>query len=257
MSKSETSSTSQSAAKVHPVAASADVQTSVVSSPDERLRQFWAKNSKVVIAFCVVVLLAILAKGGWEYLAAQKEADLTKEYAAANTSDKLKEYAAAHAGHTLAGIAYLRLADEAYVAGKGAEAVTNYEAAMKNLAGNPLLSRAELGRAMAKLQAGQTAEGETALKQIADRATEAKGVRLEAGYQLASLAQGSGRADDVKKFTDQLIQLDASSPWTQRAMMLQPAQPVSAAAAAPAPGAAPAATAAEAPAIKLNVPAGK
>lgn len=257
MSTSENPSTSQPAAKDHPVAASAESQTPVVPSFDERLRLFWEKNSKTVIAFCVVVLLAILAKGGWEFLAAQKEADLTKEYAAANTSDKLKAYAAANAGHALAGIAYLRLADEAYVAGKGAEAVTNYEAAMKNLADNPLLSRAELGRAMAKIQASQTAEGETALKQIADRATEAKGVRLEAGYQLASLAQGAGRTDDAKKFTDQLIQLDASSPWTQRAMMLQPTQPVSAAAVAPAPSAAPAPAAAEEPAIKLNVPAGK
>lgn len=257
MSTPENPSSSQPAGNVHPATAADATKTPVAPPPDEQLRQFWAKNGKTVITGCVVVLLVILGKGGWEYMSAQREADYTKEYAAATTSEKLKTFAAAHPGHVLAGVAYLRLADEAYAAGKGADAVSNYDAAVKNLAGSPFLSRAELGRAMAKLQAGQTAEGEAALKQIADRATEAKGVRLEAAYHLASFAQAAGRGEDVKKFTDQIIQIDPASSWAQRAMMLQAALPAPAAAVAPASAApAPAATTAE-PAIKLNVPAGK
>ncbi len=259
MSTPENPSKSQSVGNARNLAAADETQTPVVPSFDEKLRLFWEKNSKAVIALCVVILLAILAKGGWEYMAAQKEAGLAQEYGAATTSEKLKAYAAANAGHTLAGVAYLRLADEAYAAGKGAEAVTNYDAAVKNLAGSALLSRAQLGLAMAKLQAGQTADGEAALKQIADRASEAKGVRLEAAYQLASLALGAGRPDDVKKYSDQIIQIDAASPWAQRVMTLQASLAVPSATAAPAttpaaPAAAPAPTVAE-PAIKLNVPA--
>lgn len=259
MSTPENPSSSQSVGNVRSATAAAENAAPAAPELDQNLHQFWTKNGKTVIAICVVILLAILAKGGWEYLSAQKETDLTKEYAAAKTSDQLKAFAAANSGHVLAGVAYLRLADEAYAAGKGVDAVTNYEAAVKNLSGSPLLSRAELGRAMAKLQAGQTADGEAALKQIADRATEAKGVRLEAAYQLASLAQGAGRNEDVKKLTEQIVQIDASSPWAQRAMMLQPtlSAPAPAAAVSPASAAPTPAATAEEPAIKLNVPAGK
>lgn len=257
MSTPENPSSSQPVGHARPAAAADATQAANASPFDEQLQQFWVKSGKTVIAVCVVILLAILAKGGWEYMAASKEADLTKEYAAATTSEKLKTFAAAHPGHVLAGIAYLRLADEAYAAGKGADAVTNYEAAVKNLTGSPFLNRAELGQAMAKLQAGQTADAEAALKQIADRATEAKAVRLEAAYHLASLAQAAGRAEDAKKYTDQIIQIDASSSWAQRAMMLA-AQSAPAVSATPAASVAPAADAAAAePAIKLNVPAGK
>ncbi|MBP9913023.1 MAG: tetratricopeptide repeat protein [Opitutaceae bacterium] len=223
---------------------------------DEKLQQFWAKNQKIVLMGCALVFIVILAKGGWEYLQAQKEVAVTHDYAVATTTEKLKAFAAANPGHVLTGVAHLRLADEAYTAGKGAEAVTNYEVALKNLQAGPLTSRAQLGLAMAKVQAGQTTEGETALQQIADRTTEFKGVRLEAAYQLASLALASNRADDVKKYADQIIQIDASSPWAQRVMNLR-ATEVAPVAANPTTVVAPATTVPEEPAIKLSVPGGK
>ena len=192
---------------------------------EDRLRIFWQKNGKTVVAFAVVILLAILARGGWDYLAAQKEVALEREYAAAGTSDQLKTFAAAHAGHELAGIARLRLADEAYAAGKSADAISGYDAAVTVIKTGPLASRARLGRAMATVQAGKTAEGEAALKQLAADATEAKGIRVEAAYQLASLAGVAGKSDDVKKYFDQIMQLDPSSPWLQRAMMLRASLP--------------------------------
>lgn len=197
---------------------------------EDRLRIFWQKNGKTVTALIVVVLLAILAKGGWDYLAAQKEQELGREYATASTPEQLKAFAAAHADHLLAGIARLRLADGDYAAGRSSEAIYGYEDAIRAIKSGPLASRARLGLAMAKVQSGKTSEGEAALKQLASDASEAKSTRVEAAYQLASLANSAGKPDDVRKYSDQVTQIDPASPWLQRVLMLRASLP-----AAPAP----------------------
>jgi len=198
---------------------------------EDRLRIFWKKNGKSVVGLVVVVLLAILAKGAWDYSLAQKEVEIGRDYAAATTSAQLKAFASAHPGHTLAGIARLQLADEDYAAGRSTEAIYGYEDAVSALKTGPLASRARLGLAMAKIQGGKAAEGEASLKQLLADTTEAKATRVEAAYQLASLANVAGRADDVKKYSDQVMAIDPASPWLQRALMLRANLPV----AAPAP----------------------
>jgi hypothetical protein len=214
--------------------------TYLAPSFEEKLHAFWKKNGTAVIVLCVLVLAGIVAKGGWDYLAAQKEAEVQKDYAAATTPEKLKAFAAAHADHILGTVAQLRLTDDAYTAGKAAEAVSGYESVAAKLKTGPLFARAQLGLAMAKIAAGKTAEGETALKALANDAAQLKGIRAEASYHLASLAAEAGRADDVKKYAEQVAQIDPSSPWTQRAMTLRaslPAAPAADASQAAAPAA--------------------
>lgn len=198
----------------------------IAPSLEDKLQGFWKKNGTAVIVLCVLVLAGIVAKGGWDYMAEQKEADVQKDYAAATTPEKLKAFAAAHIGHSLGAVAQLRLADDAYAAGKAADAITGYEQVVATLKTGPLATRARLGAAMAKISAGKTTEGEAALKSLASDAAQAKGVRVEAAYQLASLAAEAGRADDVKKYSDQVAQIDPASPWTQRAMGLRASLPV-------------------------------
>ncbi len=195
---------------------------------EDRLRIFWQKNGKSVVALVVILLLAILAKGAWDYRAAQKEVELQQDYSAAATPVQLKAFAAAHPGHVLAGVARLRLADDDYAAGKSTEAVYGYEDALSTLKTGPLASRARLGLAMAKLQDGKAAEGEAGLKQLASDETEPKAIRVEAAYQLASLASVAGKSDDVRKYSDQVMSIDPTSPWLQRALMLRATQPVAA-----------------------------
>jgi predicted negative regulator of RcsB-dependent stress response len=201
---------------------------------EDRLRIFWQKNGKSVVALVVILLLAILAKGAWDYRTAQKEVELQQEYTAAATPVQLKAFAAAHPGHVLSGVARLRLADDDYAAGKSTEAVYGYEDALATLKTGPLASRARLGLAMAQLQDGKAAEGEAALKQLASDAAEPKAIRVEATYQLASLASVAGKSDDVSKYTGQMLAIDPTSPWLQRALMLRVSQPVAAAGAVPA-----------------------
>lgn len=188
---------------------------------EDRLRIYWQRNGKSVLALVVLIVIAIVAKGAWDYRAAQREQEIEREYAAASTPEQLKAFAGAHAGHVLTGITRLRLADADYAAGKSTEAVYGYEDAIATIKTGPLVSRARLGLAMANVQSGKAAEGEAGLKQLATDANEPKGTRVEAAYHLASLANVAGRADDVKKYSDLLMQIDPTSPWLQRALMLR------------------------------------
>ncbi len=221
---------------------------------EDKVNLFWKNNAKLVIGACIVVVLAIAGKGLMDYLARQKDARIGQAYAAATTNDQLKAFAAANPGHTLAGIAQLRLADEAYAAGKFAEALPGYESAATILADSPLGARARLGRALSKLQTGKAAEATAELKALADDTKQLKAARAEAAYNLVGLAVEAGNAADAQKFTDQLMQIDPdprTNPWSQRAMMLRATLP-----AAPAP-AAPAAEEKKgdaAPAVKLEIP---
>ncbi len=221
---------------------------------EDKVNLFWKNNSKLVIGACVVVVLAIAGKGLMDYLAREKQAKIGEAYAAATTSDQLKSFSAAHAGNSLAALAQLRLADEAYAAGKSADAIAGYDTAATILADSPLGARARLGRALAKLQTGKTTEATAELKAIADDTKLLKAARSEAAYHLTGLAVDAGNTTDVQKFIDQLTQIDPdprTNPWSQRAMMLRASLP------ATPPPTAPATEEKKAdatPSVKLDIP---
>jgi hypothetical protein len=201
------------------------VDASTAVTFEEKVHLFWKKNRTAVFAVCVIVLLAIVGKEGWEYMARQKELDVEKAYAAATTPELLKSFAAAHPDHALGGIAQLRIADEAYKNGKSDEAVSAYDKAISALKEGPLAARAQIGRALAKVQAGKTADAAGELKKLADDANTLKAVRAEAAYHLTTLAVDNHNADEAQKYVDQLMKIDISSPWTQRAMALRATLP--------------------------------
>jgi hypothetical protein len=222
----------------------------------DKLQAFWEKNSKAVLAVCTVVILAVAAKGLWEYLARQKELGIEHDYAAATTPEQLKSFAAANPGHSLAGLAQLRLADDAYTAGKFAEAISGYEAANAILKGSPLGARVQLGLGIARIQGGKTAEGTAELKQLLNDAQQLRAIRVEAGYHLSSLAADAGDTAQVQKISEQLLQIDPSNLWTQRALTLRMAKaakpaPSAPSAQAPAAGSKPADAA---PGVQFKLP---
>ncbi len=194
---------------------------------EENLHSFWAKNRNAVFVFCALVLVAIVGKEGWAYFSNQKQESVSEAYALATTPDKLRTFAKKNAGQSLAGLAHLSLADDAYSARKYSEAATEYEQAASSVKVPALVGRAKLGLAMSQIQNNQATQGEVGLKQLANDATQFKAVRAEAAYQLASLAAAAGKVDDVKKLAEQIMQLDTSGVWAQRAMMLQASLPQS------------------------------
>lgn len=188
---------------------------------DEKLRQFWARNSKLITVLCVVVGLAIAGKGAWQIIQDRRESGFAEEYAKLSTTDQLKAFAAAHEGHRLAGVAHLRLADEAFTAGKYAEASTQYSKAAGALAGNILQPRAVVGGAVSKLLGGDRAGGEAALKSLSSDLSQPVAVRAEATYHLATLAAEAGDGATLQTLVAQLNTISPQSFWAQRAGFLR------------------------------------
>ncbi len=206
---------------------SAEAAAPISPSFEERLRIFWEKNSKTIYALCLVVLLTIVGRGAWEYYQREKEEGIKADYAAATTPEKLKTFINENPNHTLAAVASLRNADEAYTGKNYAEALPNYVRAAEILRTGAFAGRAQLGVAITKVNLGQAAEGEEKLKQIANDNSQLKPVRAEAAYHLANLALEAGRNEDTAKFLDLISTIEPMGSWAQRAMMLRGSLPAS------------------------------
>ncbi len=226
---------------------------------EDQLRLFWEKNSRLVIAAVAAVVLVLLVNEGRKYLAAQHDEEVAAAYGTATTPAALTNFLAAHPDEPQAGLAQLRLADDAYNAGNYAAAHTAYEQAVVRLAaqpvGAPFAARARLGSAVASLLAGQTAEAADALKKIAADASLPRAVRAEAAYDLAVQAADAGRTDEVTILTRQIMTMDPNpnGPWVERLRSLQSRPAASAAPVVSAPAATPPKTDA-APTLVFPVP---
>jgi hypothetical protein len=212
---------------------SAAAEQPVVPSFEDQFHAFWQKNGTRVLAFCGAVALGIVAVYGYQAYQAGVDQGIGEKYAAAETTAQLQAFITANPNHQLAGVAQLRIADEAYAAGQHADAAAAYDKAVGMLPAGPFGARARLGAAMARISGGRTAEGEEALKKLSADTAQMAPLRAEATYQLFSLAQASGRNEDANKYLEQIFQLAPSSPWAQRAMAMRATAPTSA---APAPG---------------------
>jgi hypothetical protein len=224
-------------------------------SIEDWLQVFWRKNGRAVLGLFGLVILGIIVKGGWEQLAAHRDLEVRDSYAVAKKPAELKAFAAEHPDHPLAGIALLRTADEAYAAGKSSEAAGAYDEVLAAIADGPLRPRVRLGLALAQIQGDLEADGMAGLKKLAAEESLSRAIRAEALYHLASLAAEAKDVPELQKLSDQLLRVDPSSPWTQRAFALRSSLPVESSPAAPpeAPADVPAADAA-APSIQFKLP---
>jgi hypothetical protein len=192
---------------------------------DESFRQAWERHGTLAYTICVAVILAIIVKGGWEYMLAHKELDIRKEYAACTTAESYRAFAASHPGHPLAALAELNVADDAYASGHFGDAVADYDRAASDLPIGPFRSRAKLGQAMALALSGKKADAETSLRQILNDASQLNALRCEAGYQLANLAVAANRPAELEKLAEQMMQIDPTNPFAERTLQLRAAMP--------------------------------
>jgi hypothetical protein len=208
-----------------PATPSAPNQAETPLSPEEYLKQAWGRYGNFIYLLFIAVALGILGKGGWDYLNAQKELGIQKEYSLCVTTDSFRAFAANHPGHPLTGAAELTVADYSYAAGKFAEALGAYTSAVADLPNGPIQDRARLGVAMSQALTGKAADAEANLRRLVNDTSVLKVIRCEAGYHLAMLAIGAGRGGEVQAIAEQLLKIDPESPFAERAFTLRPPVP--------------------------------
>jgi hypothetical protein len=196
-------------------------QAEIPRSSEEALRLAWDRYGNYFYVLCGVIALGILAKGGWDYLNAQKELGIKAEFAECTTQDAFRTFVGRHPGHVLTGVAELTLANGSYAGGNFADAVTSYRSAVGDLPAGPFQSNAKMGLAMALAQMGKQPEAEADLQQLLGDTTVLKTTRCEAGYHLAELAVSDGRGADVQRIAEQVMQIDPSNPYAQRTFTLR------------------------------------
>ena len=200
-------------------------QTTFEPGFEARVAEFWSRNRNAILLGCLVVLLVIVGRSGWEWLQERRARDQAAAYAAASDQAQLKAFASEHDGSALGGVASLRLADEAYAEGRYADALNDYQRAQRSLDGTPLQGRVRLGVAMSTLKQGQTEAGKAALQELANDVGGTKPLRAEAAYHLASLALAEGNTAEVTRLVELITAIEPTGMWAQRAMMLQPVAP--------------------------------
>ncbi|MCU0792126.1 MAG: hypothetical protein MUE42_04595 [Opitutaceae bacterium] len=203
---------------------------------EDRLQMFWEKHSRTIVALVVLVTVVLVGRWAFDLFAERREQAIRAEYAAAGTSAQLQAFITSHPKAALAGVAALRLADEAYAAGNYADAGTQYAAAIPLLGTDPLAARAKVGAALSPLMAGDTAAAKTALESLANDTALVAAARAESAYHLAVLARDGGQIEEANKWAALVLSVDPESVWSQRAMQLRAALPVVSASPATAAG---------------------
>lgn len=218
--------------------APATTSASPVQPPfEERLGIFWEKYRGAVILVCIAILLVIVGRTGWQILQNRRAAAQAAEFAQATNPEQLKAFAAEHAGSDLAGVAQMKVADDAYAAGRFSEAAAAYDAAVEALQSPALAARGRIGAAISRLKAGQADAARTALQGVANDVALPETLRAEAVYHLASAAVAAGQQDELARLLEQINAIEPNGLWAQRADSLRQHLPVSAAPAAGQPAA--------------------
>jgi len=185
------------------------------------VESFWEKNRSFLFAVVAIVLVAILAREGWQLYRAGVEREIQQAYAKIDRVDQLPKFVADHPDHALAGVAFLRLADDAYGKNDFKAAAAHYQKAADSLDTVALKSRARLGAAISQLAAGDRAAAETALKTLKDDAAALATLRAEAAFHLATLAREAGRLEEVNTLLDEVSKHEPMGLWGQRAFTLR------------------------------------
>lgn len=210
---------------------------------EDKVRIFWDKHGRTLVTVLVVVLIGLVARWAFDLYVAHRESQIRAAYAEAADSAALKAFAAANPAAPLAGVAKLRLADEAYAAGDYAGAAALYQEAVSPLGADPLSARARLGAAVSQLQSG--ADGARAsLETLANDTALPAVLRAETSYHLAVIGRDAADVEAARKWATLASTVDAGGLWAQRADQILSALPAAAVTTAPAPAtAAPAITA--------------
>ncbi len=152
---------------------------------EQKVILIWENYRQAIIAVIGVIILSVLIYQTMLYLAERGELAVQAAYQEADDDEALIEFAREHPRHTLAGMAYLQLANTKYGDEDYAQAFEFYDYAITHLENKVIQGRARLGMAMSHLMMGNGDEGAEALRKIASDPLLLDTFRAEAAYNLA------------------------------------------------------------------------
>jgi len=182
---------------------------------------FWQTNRKTILGSILLALVIVIGLQSYRIISAKMEASTRRAYAEATTEEARKAFAESHKGHSLAGAAYLALADEVYQRGDFNQAGDYYELAAENLNLPVLTFRADLGRAIALVQSGLSSKGTSLMADLGRDEAVPVTIRCEAYYHLASLAIEAEDFAAAGGYLDKIEGLAPVSIWASRATALR------------------------------------
>jgi len=159
---------------------------------EDKVWLWWRANKNFVVFTVIVAFAIIIGVQGMRWFETQQTLAVQNAYLSANDSDALLAFANDNASSPLAGVAALRLADEAYQANDFAKSAELYAKASESLTGNVLFSRARLGLAFSFLNSDKADEGKKILQEIVNDKTANKVFQAQAAYHFGVLTFAEG-----------------------------------------------------------------
>lgn len=184
--------------------------------PEERIKLWWEKNRAALAAGAILALIVVAGFQGLRLYRQAHDNRVQQAWTAIeNAADRLA-FAEENAGHPLAGLAWLQLADEQYRGDNFAQARDYYRNAVEALSEPVFLGRARLGSAMATAKAGDRESAKTQLETLARDPRGFHAIRAEAAYHRAILAIEERNAEEVERYFDLLTTLRYAEGWLSR-----------------------------------------
>lgn len=193
---------------------------------EDRLFSFWQNYRVALVAVVVVAFLVIVGRGAWNYYQEGREEASRLAFRDAVTLEQKQAFARDHAGHPLAAVALLGIADESYRNRDYTQARQQYAAAAAALKDPLLVARARLGEGVSALQPGVDVSGAEVLVRLGGDTAAPVALRTEAYYHLAALAVADGEPVKAREYLDKLAALEPVGIWTNRAASLRARLPM-------------------------------
>jgi len=152
---------------------------------EERFNEFWRTNETSVFSSIAIGALIVIGAQSWRYVQQRIENNAQQAFLAATTPEELASFAQDNADHSLAGAAYIEIANGEYASGQYKQASEHYALAKDKLTGTVFAERAQLGIAMCEMLSGNTEAGVTDLRAVMDAPDFLEITRSEAAYNLA------------------------------------------------------------------------
>jgi hypothetical protein len=181
----------------------------------------WKKQRTFIIGSLVAVVVMLVAWFSVRAMQDSREAGIRTAFGEATTIEARRAFAREHAGHPLAGLALLAIADDSYANLRFEEAARDYAAAAGVLKEPLLAGRARIGEGAANLKSSQSSLGEQQLTKVAEDAGMLMAYRSQAWYILATHAAGTGDTAKARDTIGRLKALDPEGDWASLASALQ------------------------------------